>query len=62
MDGLPAELNGAENIWFEVVDEENFQRINPAEPVLGMGNGSVARVHSGQVTVEARYDRRLASK
>lgn len=30
-----------------------YQRINPAEPVLGMGNGSVARVHAGHVTVEA---------
>ncbi len=31
MDGLPAELDGAEDVGFEVVDEERFERIDAAE-------------------------------
>jgi len=30
-----------------------FRRINPAETVLGVGNGAVVRLHGGKVTVEA---------
>ena len=30
-----------------------FRRINPAEPVLGVGNGALVRLHGGKVTVEA---------
>jgi dipeptidase E len=29
-----------------------FCRINPGQPVLGIGNGAVARLHAGVVTVE----------
>lgn len=30
-----------------------YRRINPSEFVLGVGNGAVARIHAGKVTVEA---------
>ncbi len=30
-----------------------YRRINPSEIVLGIGNGSVVRLHAGKVTVEA---------
>lgn len=30
-----------------------YRRINPQEMVLGVGNGAVARIHAGKVTVEA---------
>ena len=30
-----------------------YRRINPQEMVLGIGNGAVARIHAGKVTVEA---------
>ncbi|MEO6874378.1 MAG: Type 1 glutamine amidotransferase-like domain-containing protein [Opitutaceae bacterium] len=29
-----------------------FTRLNPAETVLGIGNGAIARLHAGQVTIE----------
>lgn len=29
-----------------------YLRLNPAETVLGIGNGAVARLHGGQVTIE----------
>ncbi|MBC7365624.1 MAG: Type 1 glutamine amidotransferase-like domain-containing protein [Undibacterium sp.] len=31
-----------------------YRRINPAEIVLGVGNGSAVRLHAGKVTVEAK--------
>lgn len=30
-----------------------YCRLNPAETVLGIGNGAVARLHAGQVTIES---------
>ncbi len=30
-----------------------YRRVNPGEAVLGIGNGAVARLHAGKVTVEA---------
>lgn len=30
-----------------------YRRVNPGETVLGIGNGAVARLHAGKVTVEA---------
>jgi len=29
-----------------------YLRLNPAETVLGIGNGAVARLHAGQITIE----------
>jgi dipeptidase E len=31
---------------------KGYLRLNPAETVLGIGNGAVARLHDGQVTIE----------